>query len=267
MTDLRPDFPAHLPFREQEATGPDDGVPVVLLHGFGGDRQTWVNIQTGLAPRKRSLAFDLPGHGEALDWPRIGHAGIAAKAVVQSLEALGLSKVHLVGHSMGGAVAALIALRTPELAASLTLLAPGGFGPEINHRLLRRYAAATDPVEMEMLLEQFFGWEFKLPKFLAKTAAENRTRPGAVATLEAVANEIIDGAVQKTLPRNDLADLPMPIKVLWGTQDRVLPTRQAHKLPGVVSTHIFERVGHMVHLEIPKEVSGLILQNTRAAQD
>ncbi len=41
----------------------------------------------------------------------------------------------------------------------------------------------------------------------------------------------------------------MPIKVLWGTQDRVLPTRQAHKLPGVVATHIFERTGHMLHLE------------------
>ncbi len=267
MTDLRPDFPAHLPFRDQQASGTDDGVPVVLLHGFGGDRQTWLNIQAGLASRKRSFAFDLPGHGEAQDWPRIGNAGVAAKAVSQSLDALDLSRVHLVGHSMGGAVATLIALRSPERIASMTLLAPGGFGPEINHRLLRRYAAATDAVEMEMLLEQFFGWEFRLPKFLAKTAAENRARPGAVATLEAIADEIIDGAVQKTLPRNELADLPMPVKVLWGTQDRVLPTRQAHKLPGVVSTHIFERVGHMVHLEIPKEVVRLILQNTQAAQD
>lgn len=261
MTDLRPNAPKHLPFREQAPNGPDDGAPVILLHGFGGDRQTWLNIQTGLAPHKRSIAFDLPGHGEALDWPRIGNAGVAAKAVSQSLEALELTRVHLAGHSMGGAVAALIALRNPDLVASLTLLAPGGFGPEINHRLLRRYAVATDPEMMEVLLEQFFGWEFKLPKFLAKTAAEGRARPGAAATLEAIADEIIDGSVQKTLPRNELAALTMPIKVIWGTQDRVLPTRQAHKLPGTVATHIFERVGHMVHLEIPKETTRLILQN------
>ncbi len=264
MTDLLPDTRLHLPYREQEASVPDTGAPIVLLHGFGGDRQTWLNIQTGLAARKRSLAFDLPGHGEALDWPRIGNAGVAAKAVTQSLKALDLARVHLVGHSMGGAVAALIALRSPEIVASLTLLAPGGFGAEINHRLLRRYAAAKDAAEMETLLEQFFGWEFKLPKFLAKTAAESRSRPGAVATLETVANEIIDGSVQRTLPRDDLAALPMPIKVLWGTQDRVLPTRQAHKLPGIVATHIFERVGHMVHLEIPKDVTRLILQNAGA---
>ncbi|WP_299818956.1 alpha/beta fold hydrolase [uncultured Roseibium sp.] len=262
MTDIRPATPTHLPFRDQEAGGDDTGAPVVLLHGFGGDRQTWLNIQTGLAPQKRSIAFDLPGHGEALDWPRIGNAGLAAKAVSHSLEALGLTQVHLVGHSMGGAIAALIALRSPEIVASLTLLAPGGFGPEINHRLLRRYAAATDAAEMETLLEQFFGWEFKLPKFLAKTAAESRARPGAAATLQAIADEIIDGNVQKTLPRDELAALPLPIRVVWGTQDRVLPTRQAHKLPGMVATHIFERVGHMVHLEIPREVTRLILLNS-----
>lgn len=261
MTDLRPNAQEYLPHREQAATGEDNGAAIVLLHGFGGDRQTWLNIQTGLAAHKRSIAFDLPGHGEALDWPRIGHAGIAAKAVTRSLEALEIPRVHLVGHSMGGAVAALIALRNPDLVASMTLLAPGGFGPEINHRLLRRYAVASDPEMMEVLLEQFFGWEFKLPKFLAKSVAESRARPGAAATLETVANEIIDGTVQKTLPRDELAALTMPIKVLWGTQDRVLPTRQAHKLPGTVATHIFERVGHMVHLEIPKETTRLILQN------
>ncbi|WP_422384249.1 alpha/beta fold hydrolase [Roseibium album] len=261
MTDLRPDFPNHLPFHDQNTVDPGENAPVILLHGFGGDRQTWQNTQTALSSKVRSLAFDLPGHGQALDWPRIGNAGIAAKAVAQSLEHLALAKVHLVGHSMGGAVAALVALNDPERVASLTLLAPGGFGPEINHRLLRRYATTSDVEGMEVLLEQFFGWEFRLPKFLAKTAADSRARPGATATLEAIVEEIIDGTVQKTLPRDELAALKLPIKVIWGTQDRVLPTRQAHKLPGIVATHIFERVGHMPHLEIPKEVTRLILQN------
>ncbi|MEJ8475758.1 alpha/beta fold hydrolase [Roseibium algae] len=265
MTDLSLSAKVHLPFNEQSAQNGSTAVPVVLLHGFGGDRQTWLNIQTAISPTRRSLAFDLPGHGKALDWPRIGHAGIAAKAVAVSLDALELEKVHLVGHSMGGAVASLIALKDPERIASLTLLAPGGFGPEINHKLLRRYAAATDPAEMEMLLEQFFGWEFKLPKLLARSAAEARARPGAVETLKAIAEEIIDGSVQKTLPRKEMGELPMPIKVIWGTQDRVLPTRQSHNLHGIVATHIFERVGHMPHLEIPEDVARLIIQNAQMA--
>ncbi|MEP0232324.1 MULTISPECIES: alpha/beta fold hydrolase [Roseibium] len=265
MTSLQVSSSKHLPFNEQLAADGSDAAPIVLLHGFGGDRQTWVNIQTALSPSRKSIAFDLPGHGQALDWPRIGNAGVAANAVAQSLETLELERVHLVGHSMGGAVASLVALKDIEKVASLTLLAPGGFGPEINHKLLRRYAAATDPAEMEMLLEQFFGWEFKLPKFLAKTAAEGRARPGAVETLTAIAEEIIDGSVQKTLPRKEMAELPMPIKVIWGTQDRVLPTRQSHKLPGIIATHIFERVGHMPHLEIPQDVVRLILQNAQSA--
>ncbi|WP_417670252.1 alpha/beta fold hydrolase [Roseibium sp.] len=264
MIDIRPSAEP-LPVNKVEAKDGVSGAPIVLLHGFGGDKSTWANIQTALSVSHSSYAFDLPGHGAALDWPKIGNAAVAAKAVTQSLEALDLDRVHLVGHSMGGAVATLIALRNPERIASLTLLAPGGFGPEINHRLLRRYAAAADPAEMEMLLEQFFGWEFKLPKFLAKTAAESRSRPGAVETLQAIADDIIDGETQKTLPRREVAELPMPIKVVWGTQDRVLPTRQSHKLPGVIATHIFERVGHMPHLEIPREVTRLILQNAQAA--
>lgn len=261
MTDLRPNPKTILPFREQASQQADSGAPVVLLHGFGGDHQGFTHIQTALSAKKRSLAFDLPGHGKALDWPVVGNAGVAAKAVLQSLEALQLERVHLVGHSMGGAAAAVAALQQPERIASLTLLAPGGFGPEINHKLLRRYASVSDADLMEILLEQFFGWEFRLPKFLAKTAAEGRLRPGANATLEAIVEELLDGSVQKTLPVNDIANLPMPIKVIWGTQDRVLPTRQAHKLPGTIATHVFDRVGHMPHLEVPNEVARLILQN------
>lgn len=263
MTDIRPNPITHLPFRDQESSTQEEHLPIVLLHGFGGDRSTWLNIQNALAPSRRSIAFDLPGHGEALGWPTVGNAGVGAKAVIQSLDALDLQNTHLVGHSMGGAIAALIALRAPERISSLTLLAPGGFGPEINHKLLRRYAATTDAAEMEMLLEQFFGWEFKLPKYLAQSVAESRAKPGASATLQAIAEEIIDGDIQKTLPRRELSELPMPVKVIWGTQDRVLPTRQSHKLPGIVATHIFERVGHMPHLEIPQEVTKLILQNAR----
>ena len=177
-----------------------------------------------------------------------------------SIVAAGLSQGS--SKSCGWRTACLRRFRNDHDKRDFVSSTPGGFGSEINHRLLRRYAAATDADTMETLLEQFFGWEFKLPRLLARTAAESRARPGAAATLAAIADEIIDGTTQKTLPRTELAALPMPIKVVWGTQDRVLPTRQAHKLPGTVATHIFERVGHMPHLEIPQEVTRLILQNT-----
>ncbi|PTW59137.1 pyruvate dehydrogenase E2 component (dihydrolipoamide acetyltransferase) [Breoghania corrubedonensis] len=255
-----------LPVQEYgpESGSRDTGAPVVLLHGFGGDAVSWANIQTALSRHVRSLAFDLPGHGAAVDWPEIGHAGMTAKAVSTTLDGLSLDKVHLVGHSMGGAIATLIALRAPERIASLTLLAPGGFGEEINHRLLRRYASARDEEQIQMLLEQFFGWESLVPRKLAAHIAQVRSRPGAIEALETIVEAIIDGERQKTLPRDKLGELPCPVKVIWGTQDRVLPTRQAHRLPGSVAAHVFERVGHMLQVEIPREVARLVLENVRA---
>ncbi|AXS42034.1 alpha/beta fold hydrolase [Breoghania sp. L-A4] len=246
--------------------GEGAGAPVVLLHGFGGDALSWSNVQTALAGKRRSIAFDLPGHGSAVDWPEIGHAGLAAKAVSAGLDALGLERIHLVGHSMGGAIATLIALRAGDRIASLTLLAPGGFGFEINHRLLRRYAAAREEADIQILLEQFFGWECPIPRKLAAHIAKDRNSPGATEALQTIVDAIIDGDVQKVLPREKLAELECPVKVVWGTQDRVLPTRQSHGLPGVVATHIFERVGHMLQLEIPREVTKLILENVAAGE-
>ncbi|MDJ0932562.1 alpha/beta fold hydrolase [Breoghania sp.] len=240
------------------------GPPVVLLHGFGGDASSWLNIQTALARHVCSLAIDLPGHGQAINWPQIGHAGLSAKAITATLDGLSLDRIHLVGHSMGGAIATLIALRSPERIASLTLLAPGGFGEEINHRLLRRYASARNEEDIQILLEQFFGWESSLPRKLAPHIAEGRKTPGAIEALETIVDAIIDGERQKTLPRDKLGDLPCPVKMVWGTQDRVLPTRQAHRLPGTVAAHVFERVGHMLQHEIPREVNHLILENVRA---
>ncbi|WP_319774300.1 alpha/beta fold hydrolase [Breoghania sp.] len=256
------DAPRLLPIQEFGADV--EGIPVVFIHGFGGDAMGWTNIQTALARRVHSFAFDLPGHGKAIDWPVIGHAGKTSQAVAATLDGLGLEKFHLVGHSMGGAVSAMIAMRSPERVASLTLLAPGGFGEEINHRLLRRYASARDEDQIQILLEQFFGWESAIPPKLAAHIAETRATPGAIEALETMVGTIIDGERQKMLPRDKLAELPCPVKVVWGTQDRVLPTRQAHNLPGPIATHVFERVGHMLQHEIPREVSSLVMENVRA---
>ncbi|WP_181701459.1 alpha/beta fold hydrolase [Chthonobacter albigriseus] len=236
----------------------DGRPPIVLLHGFAGDALGWTNVQLALARRRRSIAFDLPGHGRAFDWPEAGHAGVAAKAVTESLDGLGLPRIHLVGHSMGGAVASLIALRTPQRLASLTLVAPGGFGTEINHRILRRFAVARSEAEIAPLLEQFFGFEHAPPRRMAAQIAADRQTPGKVELLAAIAEAILDGPKQRTVDRRALGDLDIPVKVIWGTQDRILPTRQAHGLPGLIATHVFDGVGHMPHLEIHREVARLI---------
>ena len=239
------------------------GPPIVLLHGFGGDHRAWRDVRPHLEREKQVLAFDLPGHGQSLGRLESGNAGMAAKAVLQSLTDLDIEVAHLAGHSMGGAAAALIALMAPERVRSLTLLAPGGFGPEVNHRLLRRFAAAAEEAEIALLLEQFFGWQNPLPVGLAAEFAEMRRVDGQLAALEGIVETLFDGNVQKILPVEKLAAGPFPVKVVWGTQDRVLPTRHAHKLPGRIAVHIFEDAGHMLPYEIPGDVAHLIVENAR----
>lgn len=244
--------------------GPEGGVPVVFLHGFAGDHETWIGQTIGLETRRRTIAFDLPGHGAALHWPRIGHAGVSAAAVIASLDGLGIDRFHLVGHSMGGATATIVAskLAETERLASLTLVAPGGFGPEINHRLLRRFAAATDEHEIHALLEQFFGFEKPVPLAAARRIAEARTDPDVPRTLSIIAEAILDGERQKSFDLARLADLRHPIRLIWGDQDRVLPLRQAHAVPGIVGVHVFAGVGHMPHLEVARDVTRIIAENT-----
>jgi pyruvate dehydrogenase E2 component (dihydrolipoamide acetyltransferase) len=249
------------------ARGPEGRPPIVFLHGFAGDRETWMGQMIPLETRHRVIAFDLPGHGAALDWPKIGHAGLTAEAVTSSLAALGHDRFHLVGHSMGGAVATIIAFKlaaTGEV-ASLTLVSPGGFGPEIDARLLRRFALATEEAEIEALYERFFAYEAAIAPAAVKRIAESRADPTVGTTLARVAEAILDGERQKSFDLARLADLPHPIRLIWGEQDRVLPVRQSEAVPGVVAVHRFPGVGHMPHLEVPREVTRLVAESAASA--
>lgn len=100
--------------------------PLVLLHGFGGIGSAWAPVIERLDPDLPLVVYDLPGHGASLDAEGVGHAGVMAKAILEDLDRRGLSSFHLCGHSMGGAVASLVALKAADSVRSLTLLAPGG---------------------------------------------------------------------------------------------------------------------------------------------
>ncbi len=251
--------------------GAAEAAPIVFLHGFGAAAFVWSDLQQDFAGERPSLAYDLPGHGQSLQADGVGSAGHMAGAVSADLARRGISRAHFVGHSMGGAVASKIALRSPELVASMTLLAPGGYGPEINHRLLRRYASADDRDTLLVVLENMYGWNSPVPDDVMNGVFENLNRPGARQKLEIVLEAILvtrnGGVEQGVIRRQDLATLTMPVKVLWGTQDRVVPTRQAHRLPPLFAAHVFEDTGHMLIEERPSETARLIRQNIQSARE
>ncbi|MGH8990106.1 MAG: alpha/beta fold hydrolase, partial [Acidimicrobiia bacterium] len=95
---------------------------VVALHGFGGDKDTWLFNLDALAEGRSVYALDLPGHGESDKAVADGTVAGLAATVAGFLDAVGLDRVDLVGHSMGAAVAMAVAAAAPDRVRSLTLL-------------------------------------------------------------------------------------------------------------------------------------------------
>lgn len=235
---------------------------IVLLHGFGGCHEIWGDVITSLSPSRRVLAYDLPGHGLSLDFPAAGPAKVAAGALVADLSARGLTRVHLVGHSMGGAVATLMALAQPQRVASLTLLAPGGLGPEINGPLLRRFAKARDRSAIRKCLAAMSGPGCVPAKRMLDVMRDMRARPGQIEKLVEIAAAMTRDDRQGVIPRDRLDGLDMPVMVVWGTDDAVLPFSQADDLPAHFRVHHVLEAGHMLVEEAPGLVAEIIRRNT-----
>src|SRR5262249_26264908 len=133
--------------------GTGDGPPLVFIHGFGADLNTWMFNQPTLAEHHHTIAFDLPGHGgstKALKGPADG-AGFAAD-LDRLLAALGIERIHLVGHSMGGAIALHFASWQSERVAGLSLIAPAALAPEINAAFIGGFIKAQRRREMQEVL-------------------------------------------------------------------------------------------------------------------
>lgn len=231
---------------------------IVLLHGFGGSHHVWAAVQDALSGTASVIAYDLPGHGGSLAWPGGGPVKVAVQAIVEDLSRRGLQRVHLVGHSMGGAIATIIASGDPDRVASLSLLAPGGFGPEINHRLLARYAAARSEAEMRVALEAMVGFDSQVSEKLVRGAVALREMPGQTEKLIEICGLICRGGRQGTIPREWLDGLTMPVAVVWGGLDGVLPFHQTSDLPAHFALHRVAGAGHMLIDEAPALVMELI---------
>ncbi len=210
----------------------------------------------------RVLAYDLPGHGHSLECGGMS-AKQAARTILADLAARRLHRVHLVGHSMGGAVATLMALADPGRVASLTLLAPGGFGPEINAPLLRRYAAAADKRKVRACLAAMSGRRSVPPEHVVDALCQMRKRPGQAQALIDMAAAMTRDDRQGVIPSAQLDTLEMPVMVVWGAEDPLLPVEQSEALPSRFHLHHVLDAGHMLVEEAPDLVAEIVRRNTR----
>jgi pyruvate dehydrogenase E2 component (dihydrolipoamide acetyltransferase) len=236
-----------------------NGDVVLLIHGYGGDRNSWLFLQEPLAARYRVYALDLPGHGTSAKDVGDGSIGVLADAVVAVLDALGAGQAHLVGHSLGGAVALAVTARDPRRIASLTLIAPTGFGPEINVGYLRGFADAQTRRELKPVLGQLFADEDLVTRQVVDDLLAYKRLDGVDEALHTLLGALLDGDAQRADSAAPVAAIggTMPMTVIWGSADRIIPATQAESVDDAVR-RLIDGAGHMPHMERPAEVQAAI---------
>lgn len=240
------------------SVGPDDLTPILFIHGFGGDLNTWMFNQADLSGARATHALDLPGHGQSSPTYGKGSARGLSEAVFALMDALRLPRAHLVGHSLGGSIALLMAIARPERIASVTGVAPGGLGPELNRTFIDGFIAANSRKPMQEALGLLFARPGAVTRAMIDEALAYKRQDGTLEALTAIAAANFTPTGQKSGLRDLLPTLKAPAQIIWGRQDQIIPVSQAEGLSSNVTVTVLDDAGHMPHLERAAEVNRLI---------
>lgn len=233
------------------------GEPLVLLHGFGGNKDGFVRAAKYLTPRYRVVIPDLVGFGESSKPPK---ADYSPRAQAERLRAfakeLGIAKPHLGGNSMGGHIALTYAALHPNEVASLWLLAPGGVWSAPPSEMRKRIEAGernplivANEEEFAQLIGSLTAVPLPIPRRFLDVVAQERIR-----------NRELESRILKQLAADSVEQrvrgLATPALIVWGAQDRVLHPGSAGILQMLLTRSevlLMHGVGHVPMLEQPEK--------------
>ncbi|TFV64064.1 UNVERIFIED_ORG: alpha/beta fold hydrolase [Bacillus sp. AZ43] len=256
-----------------------EGPALLLLHGIGNNCQTWSGVINRLAEHHTVIAPDLLGHGNSAK-PR-GDYSIAAYAngMRDLLSVLDIEQATVVGHSLGGGIALQFAYQFPERCQRLAVVGSGGLGAEVSAGLraatlpgaelvLTALAGISTPLRASMqVLEgvgRVAGW--KQVRDLAEAGEsllalkDVEARRAFLRTLRGVVDA--RGQAVTALDRLYLADA-MPMLVVWGSRDPIVPATHAETVRTLVPSariEVFPGAGHWPHLDDPERFCDVLLE-------
>ena len=235
------------------------GAPLVLVHGFGADKDNFTRVARGLTPHYRVIVPDLVGFGESThaqdaDYRYAAQAG-RLHAFVQ---ALGLTRIDLGGNSMGGGIAMSYAAQYPREVASLWLIDAAGI-PEAPPSELRTVIETTGKNPLMIATRDDY------PRMLRFALSDPPWIPGSVMDAladERIANQPLERKVFDQIAPDSVSDaitgLQTPTLIVWGAEDRVLnvgTTEILHaKLPHS-QVIVMPHVGHAPMIERPQQAA------------
>ena len=246
----------------------DLGVPVVLFHGFGNDGSTWLPFMPTLGVAREVASPDLPGFGrhplgtEEPATPR-WYRSVTASFLRELTVRWGQPPI-VIGKSMGGMIAGLVAGELPHLVRTLVLIDPAGIDTPVRSRFWNAYADGTNLLMPESeagwdrMVDVLYHQRPRIPGFIRRealrTIARNRD------TYEQIFRELLSEGYNPLGER--LERIQCPVTVVWGAQDQVMDPsgleviRQA--LPRA-SVHVLRDCGHSPTRERPDELSRILV--------
>ena len=239
------------------------GIPVVFIHGFGAEIAAWRQIAMAIALPNTLLAMDLPGHGASPDAASPGFQSIV-DAVASTLRSMG-KEFHLVGHSLGAAVAIAIAAQNGVTIKSLTLFAPAGLGTSVDGGFVAGFLAAKSEAALAAQMKRLVNNPTDIPVSLIKATQAAREAGPVVDRQSRVAASIFEGSTQLFSVRTELAKYQGPCRVILGQRDGIIsPVETERNLPAGVALHRFESTGHLPFLEEQSLAARLIAETVRS---
>ena len=242
---------------------PVDGETIVMVHGFGANKDSWTRLAGELTDQFNVYAIDLPGHGDSSKPLDLGYQFEDQVAhLAKILEALSIERVHMMGNSMGGAITALYAATYPDQIRSAVLFDPAGI-LEHESELVGQVTKGDNPliptqegdfkrlIDFVMEKEPFVPWP--VYDVMEEKAIANRE-----------INEVIFAAIRDSGFEPDfrqaITGIGAPVLVVWGMEDRVINHRNADvfvaQIPDARKV-LLEGVGHVPMIEVPEESAQL----------
>jgi pyruvate dehydrogenase E2 component (dihydrolipoamide acetyltransferase) len=184
--------------------------------------------------------------------------------VARFLDQLEVDSAHLVGHSLGGAIAAQMALDAPARAASLALVCSAGLGDEIASAYIDGFVAAASRRELKPVLEMLFADASLVSRQMVDDVLKYKRLDGVDDLLRRLGGELFGGGRQAAQPARELASVGKPVLVLWGKDDRVIPAAHAANAPRGAVVKVLDGAGHMLMMEKANEVNAALKQHIGA---
>jgi pyruvate dehydrogenase E2 component (dihydrolipoamide acetyltransferase) len=234
---------------------------IVLVHGYGGDKNSWQFVQEPVAAGRTVYAIDLPGHGTSDKDVGDGSLDTMARTVLGFLDEIQVRTAHLVGHSLGGAVVVAAAALAPDRVRSLTLVAPAGFASPPDIEYLRGFSRAVSRRDLKPLLSHLFADDKYVTRQLVDDLLRYKRIDGVSTALERLLVTLLDGDHQAIHASDLLVSVDVPTVVVWGAEDGILPVPDGaalEELEARAKLYISTGAGHMVHVERPDSVVAAI---------